>query len=238
MSLKWYEELFQNYGKTYEKEPFVRGTRGEVDFIESEINYDKKINILDIGCGTGRHSIELGKRGYKVTGIDLSSSMIKQARVKMKEVDIDVNFIIKNALDIEYNREFDLCLILCEGAFSLMEDERMDYKILKNAYTSLKKRGKLILSVLNAYRPLLKGNEDLNLITLREECTLEVTDDNGNKKRIQVDQRYYFPSEIRWRLRDIGFTNIDIYGCELGNFSRDRKFNKGDMEFLVIAQKE
>ncbi len=48
------------------------GTRGEVDFIEKEINFDKTKRILDIGCGTGRHAIELAKRGYNVTGIDLS----------------------------------------------------------------------------------------------------------------------------------------------------------------------
>jgi len=35
--------------------------------------------ILDVGCGTGRHSVELAKRGYKVTGIDLSAEMLKEA---------------------------------------------------------------------------------------------------------------------------------------------------------------
>ena len=39
--VKWYEELFDNYAKTYETEEFVKGTIGEIDFIEKEINYDK-----------------------------------------------------------------------------------------------------------------------------------------------------------------------------------------------------
>ena len=67
----WYEELFTDYARTYDKESFTQGTIQEVDFIESEIDSDKNRNILDIGCGTGRHAIELAKRGYKVTGIDL-----------------------------------------------------------------------------------------------------------------------------------------------------------------------
>jgi len=59
---QWYEELFENYAETYDTEKFTKGTIGECDFIEKEINYDKTAKILDVGCGTGRHSIELSKK--------------------------------------------------------------------------------------------------------------------------------------------------------------------------------
>ncbi len=62
MMKQWYEELFENYANKYDEEPFTQGTMGECDFIEKEINYNKDARILDIGCGTGRHSIELTKR--------------------------------------------------------------------------------------------------------------------------------------------------------------------------------
>lgn len=78
----WYEELFENYAETYDREEFTRGTIGECDFIEKEIHYDKTKKILDIGCGTGRHSVELSKRGYSVTGIDLSETQLRRARQK------------------------------------------------------------------------------------------------------------------------------------------------------------
>src|SRR6056297_585729 len=238
MCSKWYEDLYEDYGKSYEEEAFVKGTKGEVDFLEKELDFNKDKNILDIGCGTGRHSIELNKRGYEVTAIDLSESMIEQAKNKMKKKDLDVNFRVKNALELDYKKEFDLSIILCEGAFSLMENDDKDYKILKNAYNALKDKGKLILTVPNAYKPINEENENLDLTTLRENFILEIEDDNGKEKNIKAKQRYYLPSEISWRLKNIGFNEVDIYGCELGNFDRNRKVNKKDMEFLVIAKKE
>lgn len=83
---QWYEELFENYGKKYDEESFTQGTAGECDFIEKETGFDKTLKILDIGCGTGRHSIELAKRGYCVTGIDLSDSQLARAKEKAKEI--------------------------------------------------------------------------------------------------------------------------------------------------------
>ena len=88
---KWYEALFENYAHKYDKECFVQGTIGECDFIEKEIDHDKSLKIIDIGCGTGRHAIELTKRGYNVTGVDLSKSQIKRAREKAQEAGANID---------------------------------------------------------------------------------------------------------------------------------------------------
>lgn len=90
---QWYEELFQNYAKKYDDESFTKGTLGEVDFIERETGDNKSFRILDIGCGTGRHSIELAKRGYTVVGIDLSESMLKRAKEKATNENVRIDFI-------------------------------------------------------------------------------------------------------------------------------------------------
>ena len=75
----WYEELFANYAKKYDRESFVAGTLGECDFIEREIDADRSKRILDVGCGTGRHSIELARRGFSVVGVDLSKAQLARA---------------------------------------------------------------------------------------------------------------------------------------------------------------
>ncbi|HQP11124.1 MAG TPA: class I SAM-dependent methyltransferase, partial [Candidatus Omnitrophota bacterium] len=129
----WYESLFENYAHTYDKECFVQGTAGECDFIEQEIDRDKSAKILDIGCGTGRHAIELTKRGYHVTGVDLSENQIKRAREKAQEAGVAIDFQIHDARNLPFDGEFDLAIMLCEGGFSLMETDEMNFAILKNA---------------------------------------------------------------------------------------------------------
>jgi len=109
---QWYETLFENYGQKYDSESFTQGTIGECDFIEQEIGFNKSVRILDIGCGTGRHSIELSKRGYQVTGIDLSDSQLVRAREKAEKQGQKIDFLKHDARNLPFENEFDLVIML------------------------------------------------------------------------------------------------------------------------------
>jgi SAM-dependent methyltransferase len=251
---QWYEELFENYGRKYDNETFTRGTIGECDFIEKEIEYDKTARILDIGCGTGRHSIELAKRGYAIVGIDLSESLLKRAKEKASEQKLQIVFQKHDARDLPFAREFDLAVMLCEGAFPLMETDEMNYQILRNAADALKPEGKLIFTTLNGLFPLFHsvkeflgaeakegnatyGNNSFDLMTFRDHSTTYVEDDCGHKKELRCSERYYVPSEINWLLRTLDFRTVDIFGAKLGAFSRADTLSTEDFEMLVIAEK-
>jgi len=247
---QWYEDLFDNYAESYDKEPFTHGTIQEVDFIENEINYDKSKIILDIGCGTGRHAIELAKRAYNITGIDLSDSQLKRARIKAKQQGVDVNFKKADARKFNFHNHFDLVIMICGGAFSLMETDEMNFQILENATRSLKAKGKFIFTSLNALFPLFHSVKDFlnansqkikkttfDLMTFREKSILEITDDSGKLKTLKCDERYYTPSEISWLLKSLKYKKVDIYGCTTGEFSRNKKLHTDDFGMLVIAEK-
>ena len=75
-------------------------------------------------------------------------------------------------------------------------------------------------------------------MTFRDHNTTYIEDDNGNKKELQCNERYYVPSEITWLLKMLNFKSVDIYGAKLGNFSRDDKLSTEDIEMLVIAEKQ
>jgi 2-polyprenyl-3-methyl-5-hydroxy-6-metoxy-1,4-benzoquinol methylase len=252
---QWYEELFKDYGIKYDNENFAQGTLGECDFIEKEINSNKSFKILDIGCGTGRHSIELAKRGYTVTGVDLSDSLLKRAKEKAVEQNLKIDFQKQDARDLPFINVFDLVIMLCEGAFPLMETDEMNFQILKNAARALRSKGKIIFTTLNGLFPLFHSvkeflssetkegnatysNNMFDLMTFRENSTTQVEDDHGNKKELQCNERYYVPTEITWLLKTLNFKTIDIFGAKLGAFSRSDVLTTEDFEMLVIAEKK
>jgi SAM-dependent methyltransferase len=251
---QWYETLFENYANHYDNEVFTQGTIGECDFLENELGFNKSLKILDVGCGTGRHSIELTKRGYKVTGVDLSESQLARARQKAKKENLNIDFQLHDARNLPFYHEFDLAIMLCEGGFPLMETDEMNFEILQNVSKSLTDKGKFIFTTLNGLFPLYHSVEEFcastaedgnatyrsntfDLMTFRDYNITEFEDDSGNKKLLECNERYYVPSEITWLLKSIRFSKIEIFGAKLGAFSRNNKLTTEDFEMLVIAEK-
>lgn len=74
------KKIYNNLAKDYHKEPWTVGTIKEIDFIEQELKLTKDMEILDVGCGTDRYFLELLKRGYNVTGINISDKTLNEAR--------------------------------------------------------------------------------------------------------------------------------------------------------------
>lgn len=251
---QWYEALFENYGEKYDQESFTQGTIGECDFLEEELGRDTSLRVLDVGCGTGRHAIELTQRGYSVTGIDLSASQLKRAAEKAENLGLKIDFQQHDARNLPFRQEFDAAIMLCEGGFPLMETDEMNFEILKSVTQSLKTNSKFIFTTLNGLFPLFHSveafcasqteegnatyrNNTFDLMTFRDHNITEVEDDLGNKIVLACNERYYVPSEITWLLKSLGYRKIDIFGAKLGEFSRSHTLTTSDFEMLVIAER-
>jgi len=72
-------------------------------------------SILDVGCGTGSHALILSKRGYSVTGIDISKVMIEKANMKAEREKVEVDFFIQDMRNLNLDREFDCAPSACLG---------------------------------------------------------------------------------------------------------------------------
>lgn len=246
--------MFENYASQYDKESFTQGTLGECDFIETELNHDQSLKIIDVGCGTGRHAIELTKRGYCVTGIDLSASQLEKAREKAKAEGLSIAFLQLDARKLPFENKFDVAIMLCEGGFPLMETDEMNFEILQSVSMSLKSPAKFIFTTLNALYPLHHSLNDFyeegitkegahyqshhfDVMTLRDHNTTTLTDDDGNEMELACNERYYMPSEMTWLLTSLGFRKVGLYGAKLGAFSREDALTTDDFEMLVIAER-
>jgi len=237
--------FFNEHAPKYNEEPFTKNTKYEVDFIEEEFNLEKGAYILDVGCGTGRHSIELAKRGYKITGIDISENMIKEAKKACKNKSVNVEFIVADATEFSTARLYDACICLCEGAFGLLSMEEdpfeRDLKILKNINFSLKKGAKFLLTALNGLRMIRMYNDEdvangrFDNLAITEIYPLK----NLHEKvppNIMVKEKGFIASELVHLLKNAGFSVENIWGGTAGSWNRE-PLKMDEMELMVISKK-
>src|SRR5215469_18081645 len=94
MEMKWYEQFF--YGLAvdlWRKAVTEDQTREEADFIADALSVPVGASILDVPCGLGRHTIELRRRGYQTTGVDLSVESITEARRNAEAAGLAIRWI-------------------------------------------------------------------------------------------------------------------------------------------------
>lgn len=107
----------------------------------------KKLSILDLGCGPGLYAEILSGHGHKVTGIDFSKHSIEYATKEAKKKNFDITYFNKNYLELDFENEFDLVMMIYTDFGVLLPDERD--KLLSIVHKALKPGGKFIFDVIN-----------------------------------------------------------------------------------------
>ena len=81
---QWFETFFRGPAVDFWTRAMTPAfTLADVDFLEKTFDVKPGARLLDVPCGNGRHSIELARRGYRVTGIDLSDEFLAAARAEL-----------------------------------------------------------------------------------------------------------------------------------------------------------
>src|SRR5436190_24040656 len=104
----WYETFFSGINsEMWEKAVSTEWTESEVSFLVDVMNIGNGANILDIPCGSGRIAMSLAKKGFIVTGVDISEEFIKGLNQKVKEAHLSIRVIQGNILSLELADSFD-----------------------------------------------------------------------------------------------------------------------------------
>jgi len=106
-----------------------------------------KMKILDLGCGPGLYAELLAQKGHSIIGVDFSKNSIQYATRQAKEKKLDIEYLKKNYLNLDFDSQFDLAIMIYLDFCVLLPTER-DI-VLKNIYRALKKGGLFICDVVN-----------------------------------------------------------------------------------------
>ena len=148
----WYKKWFSNkfYLELYQHRD-EEDARWMINLLQRSISVNTKSKVLDIACGSGRHSLELARRGFDVTGFDLSEFLIKEAKKGLKESvekDLKVKFLIKDMRYFNFKGSFDIAVNIFTS-FGYFDNDEENFLVIKNVSDSLKKGGYFVFDFIN-----------------------------------------------------------------------------------------
>src|SRR5688572_27134537 len=113
--------FFELFGELQLDERPPEQTQAEVDALERELAIHDPLRILDVPCGTGRHSLELARRGHRVTGVDFNPTVLGRARQLAEDAFLDVDFRECDMRQLAFDAAFDRAI--CHwGSFGYFDD--------------------------------------------------------------------------------------------------------------------
>jgi len=252
-------KTFKDYARLYDALYKDKNYQKECNWLEKVFKKysSKKIKtILDLGCGTASHDLILAKKGYRLTGVDISSSMLAIARKKAKKANLSISFYKKDIRQFNLNKKFDA--IISMFAVIGYQTTNDDFeKTLLRANKHLKKGGLFIFDCW--FGPAVLADKPKNKIKkakikngyiLREtKCRFSLVSQvvdiffktklyrknrliKPNKEVHQM--RFFFPLEIEYFLQKTGFRLLKIVPfLKLSNKPTEKDWN-----IAIIARKK
>jgi SAM-dependent methyltransferase len=200
-------------------------TPSEVDRVLSLAKPPAGASVLDLPCGPGRHSLELARRGFRVTGVDRTLSYLDRARELARASGLELELVQDDMRRFAREGAFDLVLNLF-GSFGFFEDPGDDRAVLENAHRTLRPGGSLVLE--------FRGKESLALgfrerewfeqdgvILMEERRVLDgwsridarwILVDAEGRAEFRLSIALYSAQEIAALLRSCGFSEVRTFG--------------------------
>lgn len=239
MESPWENDRFAFESLNHVDNKFLNGTNQEVDYMERKLNLVKGDKLLDLGCGAGRHSIEMALRGYHIDAVDISETMLLAARHRATQAGVKINFKQMNLakLNIHYTAEglFKGAICICESGLGVLGGADEDLQFIKSVFRLLVPGGRFILTSFNGLRRYIRSldnNRNFDYIDGVVHWSRKFDD----QEILEEKQRLYIPSEIKMLFKFAGFKEVELYGCAPGNF-QEQRLKIDDIELMVVGTK-
>jgi SAM-dependent methyltransferase len=199
-------------------------TEHQLDFLEQHLSMIPPMRVIDLGCGHGRHSRELARRGYQVVGLDRTEGFLELARRDAEAEGLDIDYRSGDMRALDAEEEFDRAICLF-NTFGLHRDEE-NLDILRRLARALRPGGMACIEVPNrdwmvrAILPftLLQRGDDLMIdrhvfdgVTGRL-VDYRVMVRNGRTRQAPFSMRLYTLSELKHLLGSVGLSVYAAFG--------------------------
>lgn len=246
--MNWYEEWFSNkfYLELYQHRD-EEDARWIINLLQRTLNVSTRSKVLDIACGSGRHSLELARRGFEVTGFDLSDYLISEAKRNLaasREKNLKLRFLKKDMRYFNFRNSFDIALNIFTS-FGYFENDIENYRVIDNVSKSLKKNGYFVFDFLNKVyleknlEPYSKNNYgNVTVVQKRKLINGFVKKDifikKGNsEKHFREVLKLYSAGEFFKMFETFNLKKLKVFGDYFGN-----KFDESKSQRLVIFAKK
>ena len=226
----------------------------DLSFSKKWLPKDKNSKVLGLCCGTGRLTIPIAKEGYTISGVDNSSTMLKQAKLKASEENCSISFIEEDIRTLDLQEKFDLVFIPFNSIHHLYKNEDL-FKAFNVVKKHLKKGGLFLLDSFNPNIQFIVESEKEQK-TIAEyktkdgrEVLIKQNMKYENKTQINrikwhyfidgvfdsiqnLDMRLYFAQELDTYLKWNGFDIIQKFG----NFDESTFQDNSEKQIFVCKE--
>ncbi|MCD7925737.1 MAG: class I SAM-dependent methyltransferase [Bacteroides sp.] len=225
----------------------------DLQFYKKWLPKNKDAKILELCCGTGRLTLPIAKDGYNICGVDYTSSMLRQAKIKAAEAGLEINFIDADIRTLNIKEKFDLIFIPFNSIHHLYKNEDL-FETLEGIKKHLKQGGLFLFDCFNpniqyivesekeekvlAEYTTSDGREVLIKQTMHYENATQINRIewhyyiNGEFYSIQnLDMRLFFPQELDSYLKWAGFNIIRKFG----SFEEEPFTDNSEKQIYVLA---
>ena len=223
-------------------------TSAECDLIEKALGLADAARVLDIPCGIGRHSIELARRGFKMTGVDFNPDYIASAKAGAEAAGVSPEFVTCDMKEFSSSAPFDAAFCYF-GSFGYFSDEGNE-KFARAVAGSLRTGGRFLIEghLCETLLPIFRERDwswldaptrsarvleerrwDPDSGRVESEWTII---DNDGIRSAAVSMRIYLYRELRDLLRRAGFVSVAV----LDGRSAEA-FQMGARRAFVVAEK-
>ena len=208
-------------------------TLEEIHFVVERLELEPGARVLDVACGHGRHSLELARRGFTVTGVDLSPRSIALAREAAERDGLDTTFDVLDARELDFHAEFDAVINLFTSVIGYFEDQADNQRVVDGAARALREGGSFLVETINLLA-LARGFRELDWVEY-ESGTLMVerrefdvrrarnradwtfVNPDGRRRTLSHSLRVYAPHELIAMFEAAGLEVVGSWGSFEGD---------------------